>query len=204
MVQQAASLEALRERIRAIEGRPVQRARPPSGVAALDQLLGGLPTPGVIELSGPVGSGRSSVALALAGWITGHGSPVAWVDVQSRFYPPAAAGWGVALARLLVVRPPSDREGWSIEQLLRSGVFPLVVAADPSPVRAATAHRWAQATEVGGSVLLVLTERGLRSLPAGVRLSIRAGQLTALRDPERPPGPSVDAPSWPLGADPWG
>src|SRR5262245_4148542 len=97
----AAALDVLRARIRALEGGPrIERRRAPSGVEIVDRLLGGLPVPGVVEVCGAEGAGRTSLALDLAAVITSKRNLVAWVDPLCRFHPPAAAARGIALERL--------------------------------------------------------------------------------------------------------
>jgi len=185
---QSAALEALRARIRALEGGPrIERRRHPSGVEAIDRLLGGLPVPGVVEVCGADGAGRATVALDLAAAITTAHHLVAWVDPLGRFHPPAAAARGVALERLMIVRPVHDGTSpwaWTTEQILRSGCFPLVVTDLPPRTgsRRVLSHGWARAAEHGRCTALVLSQRTTRELPADVRLSIGDRTLTVLRD----------------------
>ena len=102
----------------------------------------------------------------------------AWVDPHGRLYPPAAADHGVPLERLLVVRPPDDGAGawaWATEQLLRSGCFPLVVLDHPAPPKTpqrALSQGLSRAAEHGGSLLLVVSARPVKALPADVRLGV--------------------------------
>ena len=57
------TLARLRQQIREIEGGPVQQVRAaPSGLPGLDGLTGGLPCPGLVEVDGPVGGGRTRPA----------------------------------------------------------------------------------------------------------------------------------------------
>ncbi len=180
----AAALDVLRARIRALEGGPrIERRRTPSGVEAIDRLLGGLPVPGVVEVCGADGAGRTSTALDLAAAITARHHLVAWVDPLCRLHPPAAAARGVALERVLIVRARSSWE-WTTEQILRSGCFPLVVTDLPPRTgsRRVMAHAWARAAEHGRCTALVLSQRSTRELPADVRLSIGDRMLTVLRD----------------------
>lgn len=207
----APDLAALRAKIRALEGGvAVRRLRPTSGVPGVDALLGGLPRPGIVELSGPEGSGRTRTALALAARPTRRGEPVAWVDPHRRLYPPAAAALGVALEHLLVVRPAEDGSApwaWATEQLVRSGNFSLVVLDWPvvRGLRRAAAHGFARAAEHGGCTLVVLAPRQVRELPADVRLACGAGELAVVRDRGREPGGPVAAPlpALPAGAGPF-
>lgn len=176
-----ASLHALREQIRALEGAPVAAPRRPLGVAALDELLGGVPVPGVLEVYGPSGSGRTRLALGLVAAAQARHERVAWVDCTRTLYPPAAAAMGVDLGSLLVVHPPADRAAWATEQLLRSGGFPLVVASDPGELGPA-GLRWARAAEAGRGLAVVLGERASRSLGAGVRLATHQGEVLVARN----------------------
>ena len=92
---QAVSLEALRARIREIEGAaPVHRGRQQTGVAAVDQLVDGFPCPGIVELCGSPGSGRIRLALVLVRERTRARQSVAWVDSLRQLYPPALAAMG--------------------------------------------------------------------------------------------------------------
>lgn len=199
----SATLAALRARIRELEGARVSVRRAPSGVPELDALLGGLPCPGVVELAGPVGVGRSRLAFALA--VAAQREPeaeVAWVDPQRRLYPPAAALAGVALARLLLVRPPGEHLVWATEQVIRAGCFRLVVVADPGEVGVG-AQRWARAAEAGETSVIVLSERPSRALPADVRVQVGPGGLAVSRDRSGSGGRVGPAPAPPAAVDPW-
>lgn len=209
MTGRAAALEALREQIRVLEGGPrILRRRAPSGVATIDALTGGLPRPGIVEISGAPGTGRTRVAAQLVAACTRARRWVTWVDPQRMLHPPALADHGVELGRLLVVCPPRDgtRAGvWAIEQLLRSGCFPLVVVSLPprSGSRRAAGHGWARAAEHGQCTALVLGDRPTRELPADVRLRVGMRGLTVVRDREGRAGARAALPPWPDGASPW-
>lgn len=90
----------------ALEHRPpAERERVPSGVAALDALLGGgVPVGAISELVGPEGSGRTTATLGILAGLTAAGKVCAWIDVADAFDPESAAGAGVDLRRLLWVR----------------------------------------------------------------------------------------------------
>src|SRR5690349_19077085 len=88
--------------------RPAPLARLSTGLAVLDEALGGgLPHGRVTELAGAPSTGRTGLACAVAAAATGAGETIAWVDPQDALEPEAAAAAGVALARLLWVRPRS-------------------------------------------------------------------------------------------------
>ncbi len=76
----------------------------PIGNTRLDNLLGGgLPLRSVCEVTGPDGSGRSSIALSLLASASTEGA-CAYIDVSDTFSPRSAAAAGVELANLLWVR----------------------------------------------------------------------------------------------------
>ncbi len=84
-----------------------ERAAPltvPFGIAALDELTGGLPRGALTEITGPASSGRTGVMLsALAGATCRH-EVCALVDASDSFDPASAAAAGVDLERLLWLR----------------------------------------------------------------------------------------------------
>jgi len=76
----------------------------PIGNARLDNLLGGgLPLGSVCELTGPDGSGRSSLALSLLASASSEGA-CAYIDVSDTLSPQSAAAAGIELANTLWVR----------------------------------------------------------------------------------------------------
>ncbi|MGC2638801.1 MAG: ATPase domain-containing protein [Acidobacteriaceae bacterium] len=83
----------------------VLRPTAPTGIAALDERLGGgLPLGAISELTGPEGSGRTSLALSFVAGLTEAGRVCAWIDVSDALDPESAAAAGVDLDRLLWVR----------------------------------------------------------------------------------------------------
>src|SRR5688500_12305924 len=196
-----ASLEALRARIREIEGTPVIRRRVSIGVEALDRALGGLCVPGLVELHGSPGSGRTRLGFAIAASFQRRGEAVAWVDAQRRLYPPSMGAYGVRADELLVVRPPIDRASWAVEQLARSGAFGLVIVQDPflggsaarqagAPTDRRAGFQWDRAAEAGQCLIVTITSAMVRSLPADLRLEVAGGQIGVHRDRYRAPGGS--------------
>jgi hypothetical protein len=76
-----------------------------TGIRAVDELLhGGLPVGAISEVTGPVSSGRTSLALQFVARRTVEQRPCAWVDTQDAFDPESAAANGVRLRWLLWVR----------------------------------------------------------------------------------------------------
>jgi RecA/RadA recombinase len=82
-----------------------KRRRLATGIAALDELLGGGWTRGALnELCGGRSSGRTAVLLASLAAALHEGESAALIDVDGALDPRAAARMGVPLARLLWVR----------------------------------------------------------------------------------------------------
>src|SRR6516164_3786054 len=75
-----------------------------TGVAALDDLTGGLPRGALSEITGPASSGRTGVMLAALAGATHRDEACALVDASDSFDPASAAAAGVDLDRLLWLR----------------------------------------------------------------------------------------------------
>ncbi len=102
--------------------------RLPTGAPAFDPLLsGGLALGSFAELAGPLSSGLTACAQALAA-AASQRARAAWVDLADAFDPPSAVESGVALERVLWVRAPTPQVALrASERLLLSRVFSLVV-----------------------------------------------------------------------------
>lgn len=84
-----------------------ERAAPATvatGIAALDELTGGIPRGALSEICGPASSGRTSVLLALMARLTEGNEVCALVDASDSFDPSSAEAAGVDLQRVLWVR----------------------------------------------------------------------------------------------------
>lgn len=105
------------------------RPRCTTGLAALDELLGGgWPYGKVSELIGPISSGRTGAAMATVAAAAGRGEVAAWIDAGDAFDPPSALAAGVDLARLLWVRPRGlEQAVRAAELVLEAGGFTVVV-----------------------------------------------------------------------------
>jgi hypothetical protein len=102
-----------------------------------------------------------------------------------------------------VVRPPADRVVWAVEQLLRSGCFPIVGVSGLERIGNA-GPGLAHAAESGGSTLLVLSDQPMREVPAVVRLAVGHGEAVVVRDRSGRTGKAAPLPAVPERADPWG
>lgn len=148
-----------------------------SGVASLDGATGGWPVPGVSAVVGAPGSGRVGWVLPTLQRLTAGDRPVAVVDVLGWLNPPGLPG--VALHRLMIVRPGAAQAAWAAEQLVRSGAVALTVLLDPPPLGKA-GRRLALASEAGRSPLVILTDRLDQGLPTALRLEVRGPGLALL------------------------
>ena len=163
----------------------------PSGFPGLDERLGGWPAPGVVEISGAVGSGRLSLVLPSVIARTNESEPVVIVDPLAMVHPP---GWvGVSHRFFLVIRPPPAQAACTTEQVVSSGAVGLVVLLDPPRLGRAGA-RLVRAVERGGATLLIVSERAEKSLPARLRLEVKQGGARVLRWRGRRDGQAFDLP----------
>jgi protein ImuA len=207
MQAQREVIEDLRERIRRIERRPPRSEHVvASGREEVDRLIGGgFPRGSLVELAGPRGGGKTTLALSAVARAMAEGALAAWVDGRGELYAPGAAAHGVDLDRLLIVRPQrAGSDGvvdalWAAEALLSSGAFAAVVVDVPARPGGRTAagatvdamlRRLQGAADKGRSLGIWLGEPGGARVPAAVRLDVAAG----------PEGPIVRRPGWATAA----
>lgn len=175
-----------------------------TGIATVDELLGGgLPVGAISEVTGPVSSGRTSLALAFLARRTMEERFCAWVDADDAFDAESAAACGVVLKQLLWVRcrstdPRAQGKPWTkqpwmrLEQALRAtdlllqagGFAALVLDLGSTPpehasrIPPATWFRFRQTAERTRCSLLVLGQTALAQSSAAVVLEctpVRAG-----------------------------
>ena len=177
-------VQALQEQVRRVEG----ARRPPlgpvsSGIEALDRLLParGFQRGTLIEwLAATVGSGAGTLALRAAREACQRGKALVVVDQHRRFYPPAAAAWGIDLDHLIVVFVENTKDHhWVLDQALScSGVG--AVLSWPERLDGKTFRRLQLAAENGGGLGLFVRSAQARDQPswAEIRLLVepRVGQ----------------------------
>jgi energy-coupling factor transporter ATP-binding protein EcfA2 len=117
----------------------------------------------IVELSGGPSSGKTALAQALIGVLTGTTGLGAIVDSAATFYPPSAAALGLKLDRLWIVHPPDWNATLNaVELLLRSGVLQAVlwdlVGHHPGLTNGQIQRLRAAAAQ-GETTLLLLTSR---------------------------------------------
>jgi len=101
-----------------------------TGSLALDIALGvgGLPRGRVVEIYGPEGSGKTTVALSTVANAQKVGGVAAFVDAEHALDPVYARKLGVDIDNLLVSQPDTGEQALEItEMLVRSGAVDIVV-----------------------------------------------------------------------------
>ena len=145
----------------------------------------------ITEIVGPLGSGRTSLLVALLREVTTAGGAAALVDADATFDPVTAARAGVALERLLWIRCDGRREAAvaALDLLVRCPGF-AVVALDagetPPRLTLTQAFRLRQAAR-RADVALVLVGRD-RVAGSGAALAVRTRrEALAWAGPRRRP-----------------
>jgi len=154
----ASGRELIRARREAARG----EASFPTGVPALDRLLGGgLARGRLVELVGRRSSGRFSAVLAALAAATAAGEAAAMIDLGDGLEPAVAAAMGADLARLLWLRPRTVPQALAAAEAALHGGFPLVAVELGNPPLAggrgveAGWLRLARAAHAHGAALLV-------------------------------------------------
>lgn len=102
----------------------------PTGSLGLDIALGvgGVPRGRMVEVFGPEGSGKTTVALHLIAEAQKLGGTAAFVDAEHALDPNYTRAIGVDLDHLLLSQPSSGEQALEItEQLVRSGAVDIIV-----------------------------------------------------------------------------
>lgn len=167
----------------------------PSGFAALDDVLpgGGWPCGALTEiLPERAGIGELGLLMPALAQLSRQSGWQAWVAPRHVPYAPALAAAGIALARVLVVRPQTSGDAWwAAEQALRSGACCAMLAWLASPDERGM-RRLQLAAEAGRSWCVLFRparDVGQRS-PAVLRLYLEsAGDSLAVHVIKRRGGP---------------
>jgi RecA/RadA recombinase len=126
---------ALPERLQRLV--PATRRGLAFGIPALDAALpSGISRGQITALNAPLGSGGTTLLLALAATTLAADEGVAIVDAERSLAPQAAAHLA-ALGPFWVIRPRTDENAWwCADVLLRTGAFGLVIVdRSPAPPR---------------------------------------------------------------------
>ncbi len=101
-----------------------------TGSLGLDMALGigGLPRGRVVEVFGPEGGGKTTLALHVVAEAQKKGGTAAFVDAEHALDPSRAESIGVNIAELLISQPDTGEQALEIvETLVRSGALDVVV-----------------------------------------------------------------------------
>jgi recombination protein RecA len=102
----------------------------PTGILPLDVALGvgGLPRGRVVEIFGPEGSGKTTIALHALAEAQKQGGVVAFIDAEHALDPRLAAAVGVDIASMYLSQPDSGEQAlYILDALVRSGAVDIVV-----------------------------------------------------------------------------
>ena len=102
----------------------------PTGSIAIDLALGvgGFPRGRIVEIYGPEGSGKTTLALHAIAEAQKGGGTAAFIDVEHALDPTYAAALGVDLDNLLVSQPDTGEQALDIaEMLVRSNAVDVIV-----------------------------------------------------------------------------
>ena len=102
----------------------------PTGALALDLALGigGLPRGRVVEIYGPEGSGKTTLAIHVVAEAQRNGGICAYVDAEHAMDPVYARAIGVDVDELLISQPDTGEQALEItDMLIRSGAIDVIV-----------------------------------------------------------------------------
>ena len=102
----------------------------PTGVLPLDVALGigGIPRGRVVELYGPEGGGKTTIALHIIAEAQKQGGITAFIDAEHALDPGLAASIGVDTKSMYISQPDSGEQAFFIiDSLVRSGAVDLIV-----------------------------------------------------------------------------
>lgn len=102
----------------------------PTGVLPLDVALGigGVPRGRVIELYGPEGGGKTTIALHIIAEAQRSGGVTAFIDAEHALDPGLASAIGVDISSMYISQPDSGEQAfYIIDSLVRSGAVDLIV-----------------------------------------------------------------------------
>ncbi len=129
----------------------------------------GVPAGQLLEITGGVSCGKTSVLLQLLTGISQR-TDILYIDFGRTFFPPAAAATGIDVGKILVLQPESINTGMRAAELyLQQGRIRCVVfdlAGREEKISHILLHRLRQLVLRSKAVALFLTEGVSRTLPA--------------------------------------
>ncbi len=192
-----ADVRRLAAAIRHVEQGHVAAERPgfSSGVPELDAILpgGGFARGTILEWldmnsAGPSrvhaslghgGGGATLLAVLAATQACRDGGAFVVIDRDQQFYPPAAAAWGIPLARTILLRPTNSRDAdWALDQTLRTpGVA--AVLDWPRKLDPRAQRRLQLAAETCGVVGLLVRNAAAAKKPSWAKVRLAASRPAA-------------------------
>lgn len=166
------AFERLRQRLGPMRPVPPSRLLP-SGVPALDHLLGGgFPRGGLILLEGAMSSGCRALAARLLAQASREG--LVAICEESGLYPPLLARAGVDLRRLLVL-PVGEPLALlrSADLLLRGSAVAMLLLPD-LPARGAHWLRIGSAARTANALVLICTHGAFPELSSSAQMRVHA------------------------------
>ena len=101
-----------------------------TGIISLDVAIGagGFPFGKIIELYGPEGSGKTTVALNVAALAQRNGSNIGFIDAEHGLNRELCNNLGIDPSRFVVNQPDSGEDAIDmIEQMIKSGAFDVII-----------------------------------------------------------------------------
>lgn len=127
------------------------------------------------------GHGAGLMALRVARELCRSGGTLVVLDPGERFYPPAAAAWGVDLERLIWLRVKEAREAfWALDQALRCPAVRAVwccLGSWDAHLDGRWFRRFQLAAEASGSVGLLVRSVAYRGRPSWAELQLEVTRL---------------------------
>lgn len=102
----------------------------PTGIATLDRILGigGLPKGRIVELFGPEGSGKTTVALHYSAEVQKSGGTVAFIDAEHALSVKLAKAIGIDISKLILSQPDTAEQALDIvRKLVLSGAVDAII-----------------------------------------------------------------------------
>ena len=167
-----------------------------TGCPPLDKALaraGGITRGSLLEyVNGSGSSTATSLALLAAQEAGRAGGAIVLVDRARTFYPPAAAAWGIAMDRVVMIHPANEKdELWALDQALRCSHVAAAVGW-PQRIDSITFRRFQLAVERSGclGVMVRPTEAMREPSWADFRMSVSPLMHQDQRSPSNQQGPT--------------
>lgn len=161
----------------------------PTGIAALDAVLlsGGIPRGRLTEITGAMGSGKTTLARAIVENTVREKGWVAYIDAQRTLDARDWVHLGDADGVWMIRPHDATRSAWCADVLLRSGAFSLVILDGAPTLSKAAAVRLTGLARESNAAFVLLGDRagGATQLGGAVRLVVERKARVRGREDER-------------------